>query len=153
MKRIDKVFAYITHGDKLLIFSHPNHPEAGLQVPAGTVESGETWREAVLREAFEETGLMGLDVVRELGERLYHHEGKSQLHSRRFFHLNYKKTPPQTWERLEKFGSDGNHHLFRFFWVALDAVPPLVAKHDALLPLLVVEPVADARANRQHDEH
>ena len=36
-----KALVYITWGDKLLVFSHPDFPEAGIQVPAGTIEPGE----------------------------------------------------------------------------------------------------------------
>ena len=32
-----KAFAYITHGNRLLVFRHVHHPEAGVQVPVGTV--------------------------------------------------------------------------------------------------------------------
>lgn len=42
------------------------HPFAGLQLPAGTWEPGETPAEAALREAQEETGLAQLEIVREL---------------------------------------------------------------------------------------
>ena len=48
-----KVLAYITHGERLLIFSHPDCPEAGLQVPAGTLEPGEDPAEGAMREAWE----------------------------------------------------------------------------------------------------
>ena len=37
-----KVFAYITHRCHLLVFWHVDVPEAGIQVPAGTVEPGES---------------------------------------------------------------------------------------------------------------
>ncbi|MBA2247495.1 MAG: NUDIX domain-containing protein, partial [Chloroflexia bacterium] len=66
-----KAFAYITSGPtsgptsghRLLVFSHPLSPEAGIQVPAGTIDDGETPEEAVLREASQETGLPSLTVV------------------------------------------------------------------------------------------
>jgi ADP-ribose pyrophosphatase YjhB (NUDIX family) len=54
---IRKVFAYITQGNRLLVFRHADFPEAGLQVPAGTVRLDERPEDAVLREAFEETGV------------------------------------------------------------------------------------------------
>ena len=54
---VKKVVAYITRGDELLVFTHRDSPEAGVQVPAGTVEEGETLDAAVLREVHEETGL------------------------------------------------------------------------------------------------
>lgn len=45
---MEKVIAHITQGDRLLVFRHPQHPEARVQVPAGTVEQGEKLEEAVL---------------------------------------------------------------------------------------------------------
>lgn len=47
---------------RVLVFSHPHHPDAGIQVPAGTVKEGETPKEVVLREAIEETGLKELKI-------------------------------------------------------------------------------------------
>ena len=66
-----KVFAYITWGDRLLVFSHPYAPEAGNQVLAGTMEEGEEPEEAIMREAFEETGLNGLQLRAFLGAFLF----------------------------------------------------------------------------------
>jgi 8-oxo-dGTP pyrophosphatase MutT (NUDIX family) len=58
VKAIEKVTAFITRkinsGHQLLLLEHPY---AGIQIPAGTVEPSESPEEAVLREAFEETGL------------------------------------------------------------------------------------------------
>ncbi|MCI0690634.1 NUDIX hydrolase [candidate division KSB1 bacterium] len=51
-----KVFAYITHGHRLLVFRHADFPKAGIQVPAGTIQPNERPDEAVLREVYEETG-------------------------------------------------------------------------------------------------
>jgi 8-oxo-dGTP pyrophosphatase MutT (NUDIX family) len=45
------------------------HPHAGIQIPAGTVNPGETPEAAALREAAEETGLTGLTLLRSLGSR------------------------------------------------------------------------------------
>lgn len=63
-----KAFAYITKGTSLLILIHPDHPEAGIQVPAGAIEPGESPAEAVMREAYEETGLDGLVLAGFLGD-------------------------------------------------------------------------------------
>lgn len=49
MKTTRKAFAYITQGNSLLIFEHEDAPEAGIQVPAGSIEAGETPEEAALR--------------------------------------------------------------------------------------------------------
>ena len=57
MKNQNKAVAYITKGTKLIVFDHADFPEAGTQVPAGTIEDGETPTFAAMREFFEETGL------------------------------------------------------------------------------------------------
>ncbi len=67
---IHKVTAFITRTGRqgqpqLLLFQHP---QAGVQLPAGTVDEGEAWVTAVLREAFEETGLTHLTIHRHLGQ-------------------------------------------------------------------------------------
>ena len=59
-----RAYAYITNGRRLLPFTHPESPGAGVQVPAGTIEPGESPKHAVMREAREETGLAGLKYVR-----------------------------------------------------------------------------------------
>ncbi len=65
---VEKVTALITRpsaeGQDLLLFEHPH---AGIQIPAGTVEEGETPEAAVLREVLEETGLVPLTSPRFLG--------------------------------------------------------------------------------------
>jgi 8-oxo-dGTP pyrophosphatase MutT (NUDIX family) len=75
---IEKVTAFITlstpDGSYLLLFEHPH---AGIQIPAGTVEPGETPESAAVREAAEETGLTALTLRRALGtttESLTDHE-------------------------------------------------------------------------------
>jgi len=65
---IEKVTLFITRetpsGIELLMFQHPN---AGIQLPAGTVEIDEIPEQAAFREAFEETGLDQWEWVQALG--------------------------------------------------------------------------------------
>ncbi len=69
---VEKVAAFVTRdsrpGDansrELLVFQHSN-PLAGIQIPAGTVEIGESPLDAVLREVTEETGLQTICIARE----------------------------------------------------------------------------------------
>src|SRR5688572_29906730 len=79
---VHKVLAYITRPAadgrlQLLVFTQPawqdGQEDPGVQVPAGTVDPGETPELAVLREAFEEAGLSGLAIRVKLGE-LYQEE-------------------------------------------------------------------------------
>ena len=139
---IDKVFAYITRQNKLLIFRHTDFPEAGLQVPAGTVLTDEDYATAVLREAQEETGLSQLTIRSYLGEQIrnMHDVGKDEVHHRHFFHLLCGGDPPDRWQHDETSPSDGGvapiH--FEFFWAVLpDDIPELIADHGIMLPRLV----------------
>jgi 8-oxo-dGTP diphosphatase len=139
-KVVEKVFAYVTHEDRLLIFSHPNSPEAGLQVPAGTMEPGEAPERAVLREAVEESGLSALELGAPLGTRDFDCApyGRDELHHRHFFHVIATGDVPETFTHVEKFPSHGGRPIpFDFFWVRIpNEVPELHAEHGALLDAL-----------------
>lgn len=68
---LEKVTDFITRetpcGREILVFRHPT---GSIQLPAGTMEVGETAVAAALREAQEETGLTSLSVVACLGSQL-----------------------------------------------------------------------------------
>jgi ADP-ribose pyrophosphatase YjhB (NUDIX family) len=137
-----KVLAYVTHGDRLLVFRHPHAPEAGIQVPGGSVNEGERLEEAVMREAYEETGLSDLVFVRRLGShrRDMSDVGREEIIHRSVYHLRCDGDPPPTWEHYETDPSDGGPApiLFEFFWARLpDGVPRMVVEQDKLLPRLI----------------
>lgn len=66
---VDKVTAFVLRpspaGPGLLLFQHPY---AGVQIPAGTVEPGEAFEEAARREIAEETGLVHVESPRLVGQ-------------------------------------------------------------------------------------
>ena len=137
-----KVFAYITHQQRLLVMAHPHVPEAGIQVPAGTLEPGESPEAGVLREAWEETGLDDLRCVAYLGEQIrdMRDYGVAQIHHRHFFHLTCPGPVTERWRHDELHPSDGGTSpiTFEFYWVSLPhGVPPLIADHGRFLPDLV----------------
>src|SRR3954464_8698523 len=108
-----KVLAYVTHGNRLLVFTHPESPEAGIQVPGGTVEPDEQLDEAALREAIEETGLTGLRLGAFLGDVRFDQSdiGLDELHHRHFYHVILDETPLDSWRHYEYTASDrpANH--------------------------------------------
>lgn len=108
MMVIRKAFAYITNGSRLLVFEHPDHPDAGIQVPAGTIEPDEEPADAVMREAFEETGLAGLKLATFLGEseRDMSDFGIPEIHRRYFYHLLREGDCPESWLHYETSPSD-----------------------------------------------
>ena len=140
MGTVEKVVAYITHGGKLLVFRHTQHPEAGIQVPAGTVEEGELPMHAVMREAREETGLERLEMRAFLGKQRYHLEwfDRSEVQVRHFYHLELLGEAPATWQHCES--SPEGPVPFEFFWATLPhGVPHLAAGQGELLSALEVE--------------
>jgi 8-oxo-dGTP pyrophosphatase MutT (NUDIX family) len=138
-----KAFAYITYQQHLLVFRHPYAPEAGIQVPAGTIETNERSEDAALREAYEETGLQNFSLHCFLGEqeRDMSDFGRDEIHHRYFYHLTCHHHSFSSWRHEERYPSDGPAQtsiIFEFFWVPLpDGVPELIADHDVMLPQLL----------------
>jgi 8-oxo-dGTP pyrophosphatase MutT (NUDIX family) len=135
--RRQKVVAYITHNDRLLVFRHSDFPyeEVGLQVPAGTVKPNEDPATAVLREATEETDLHTLRVVRELGTADYDMTPyRREIHERHFFHLTVDGTVPERWESAER--DHGDPIRFECFWIPLADGHVLSGGQGALLATL-----------------
>ena len=124
------------------MFSHPDAPEAGIQVPAGTMRPEESPAEAALREAYEETGLPDLELAAFLGEQLRDMTefGRDEMHHRHFFHVRCLGEPPAVWRHYERDPDDGGPEppLFELFWARLpDGVPDLIADHGIMLPALL----------------
>ncbi|MEM6629077.1 MAG: NUDIX domain-containing protein [Bacteroidota bacterium] len=132
-----KVLGYIVQKvhsvQKLLIFSHQHYPEAGLQVPGGTVEAGEKLEGALLREIKEESGLTEFGSVIYLGEATFIHDQRQEMHRRHFFQVQYKG------EVLEEFihevieGEEDKGLRFHYKWVSLTEIPALAADQDCMV--------------------
>ncbi len=139
VKSVEKVVAYITNHGRLLVFSQPGSPEAGIQVPAGTLKGQEDPEAAVLREAEEETGLSGFSLVARLGTRDYDLRGitgEDVLVRRHYFHLRYRGESPSSWSQMESDPSGGFEGpiIFRLFWVDYpEEVPDLSGRLGDLL--------------------
>lgn len=140
---VEKVVAYITKGTNLLVFRHV-HSDAGIQVPAGTLEPCETAEDGALREAKEETGLSHLAMRRFLGAREYDMSsfGLAEIHRRYYYHLECKDDTPPKWRHLELHPGEGPSEPIEFelFWVSLpDQVPELAGAQGDFLAKLGVD--------------
>ena len=139
MASIGKVVAYIVRGDSLVVFTHENDEnpllESGLQVPAGTMHEGEEPADAVLREAFEETGLRGLRIVRYLGHDEVTGPG-SPPQVRHFFHLEADDAPDE-WLHVERDEGTGAPRPFRLFWLGRSQAQLLAAAQGVFVSRLV----------------
>lgn len=121
-----KVLAYITreqNGHKeLLVFTHRDYPEAGLQVPGGTVEDTELLIDALYREVEEESGLKreDLHLQGKLHKQMYYAEDREKYYERNFFHLEVTAPTPDEWEYVvEGDSEDGGLH-YNFQWAPVD---------------------------------
>ena len=140
LAEITKVLAYITDHDRLLVFRQIGAPEAGIQVPSGTVEPGETLAAAAEREALEETGLPWLTMVGYLGHSRFDQTpfGRPEIHLRHFFHFTAPPEPPETWQHFEPDPSiEGELFPFEFFWTRMpNHVPELIGGRGVQLDAL-----------------
>lgn len=131
----NKVFAYIVHNNRLLLFRQPLSPEAGIQVPAGTLEDNETPEHGVLREAVEETGLTHLQIVEFLGVCDHPVPERDQIHRRHFFFLTCIGNVPECWQHNESAGENVADPIpFDFFWAEFpNGLPLLAPGHGKML--------------------
>ena len=90
-----------------------------------------------MREAREETGLTGLQLLSFLGAR-DHALGERGVHRRHYYHLALRGDAPNTWRHYEMDPSDGSTEPieFEFFWAQLADVPHLAADQGAMLARL-----------------
>ena len=105
-----KAVGYVLRDDRLLVFTHDDVPieEAGIQVPAGSIEPGEDPRDAAVREVLEETGVE-TRVVKELGVEHYDvSPSRPEIHERHFFQLEPAGADlPERWAAGEFLPSGG----------------------------------------------
>ncbi|MEH1916732.1 NUDIX hydrolase [Nostoc sp.] len=120
---IKKAIAYVTNKDELMVFTHTDFPDAGVQVPAGTVEESEEPSEAVLREVYEESGVKGVCIIELLGIYQYNMTPyRNEIQECYVYHLELTQSTPPTWRHWEIHPSTSKNPIaFDFYWVKLDS--------------------------------
>jgi len=132
---VAKVVAYVVHEGRLVALTHDDFSllELGVQVPAGTIEPGETPARAAVREVAEETGLRAR-VVRSLGVEHYDlRPAKPEIHERHFFHLEPEgRTLPERWSAGDPHPSEGGDRpRWTCFWIPVRQAHVLCAGFGA----------------------
>ncbi|MET4563172.1 8-oxo-dGTP pyrophosphatase MutT (NUDIX family) [Lysinibacillus parviboronicapiens] len=125
MQVLEKAYGYITRereGRLQVLVFEQNMNGAGIQIPNGTVEEGETALEAVAREMFEETGLTYL-AVKELIAQDYYNHYSGALQKRYFYHLTTNEQR-DSWQHCPTGVNEADLEL-TFYWIE--------DEHDVLL--------------------
>jgi ADP-ribose pyrophosphatase YjhB (NUDIX family) len=118
---------------EVLVFDHIGMPEAGTQVPAGGVKSGEGLEEAVLREFAEETGLLTATVVRQIAVEDKPHPDTGQPRRTSFFLLKAPADTPDAWVHHVNGDGDDAGLTFGCRFLPLPLKQPLADDQDAWL--------------------
>jgi 8-oxo-dGTP pyrophosphatase MutT (NUDIX family) len=118
---------------EVLVFVHRDYPEAGVQVPAGTVEPGEDVTAAAHRELVEESGL-GPERVRLVRKLTDHPEPEWDQH-RHVFVFEPLVALPDTWSHTVHGGGDDAGMVFDFNWLPATPTLTLAGDQHARLPL------------------
>ncbi|MFC7018660.1 MULTISPECIES: NUDIX hydrolase [Haloarcula] len=149
VEHVTKACAYITrNGSELLVFEGPGHD--GLQIPKGTVEPGESPREAVFREIAEESGLATIETPRHLVTDIWtRRESPPKRYVRNFYHAPVHESR-DTWTHVVTGTGAERGATFEFSWVDLPANGPFALDLDDYLhalPGVETEPVANVAAD------
>jgi len=134
-----KVLAFIIRehpqqGLKLLVFNHRDFPEAGTQIPAGTVEEHEPVEKALHREIQEESGLSNCKMIQSLGTFENHFPTPNTLRFQHVFLLKAPNDLPDSWEHHVTGPGEDAGLVFSYFWVTLSDDIVLAPNQGDYLP-------------------
>ena len=120
IKHVTKACAYVTrNGSELLVFEGPGHD--GLQIPKGTVESGEVPREALYREVIEESGLATIEDLRHVVTDVWtRRESPPKRYVRNFYHATVHESRDSWTHTVTGDGAEQGVE-FEFSWIELPA--------------------------------
>jgi len=135
---VEKACAYITRdGSEVLVFRGPGHE--GFQIPKGTVEPGETPREAMYREAVEESGLATFERVDHLVTDVWtRRESPPKRYVRHFYHAPVHE-PRDSWTHTVTGEGAERGAAFEFSWLDLQADAPFALSLDDYLHTLPIQ--------------
>jgi len=137
MKEKTKVIAYIFRKNKqeILVFSHRDIPEAGVQVIGGTVELLEDLTSALIREIMEESGLcLERSELQKIGETKYLRRDIPEVNLRHYYEISPQNLP-DSWAHVVHSQGEDNGLVFDFFWLEIGAAKEvLTGNFGELLP-------------------
>jgi 8-oxo-dGTP diphosphatase len=118
-----KVLALITREyagqTQVLVFDHRDFPEAGTQIPAGTVDDGETLDGALWREIHEEAGLTAdqLTLAGQVASHSHPDWGEAGI-VEHIYHLTADDLP-NVWSHTVQGEGEDIGFVFNYYWLPL----------------------------------
>lgn len=132
---VDKVCAYITRGrGELLVFEGPGHD--GLQIPKGTIETGEDSHAALQREVEEESGLSTLRSVHHMTSDVWTRRLEPPKRYRRHFYHVTVDDGRDGWSHVVTGEGEERGSTFEFSWLNLPASSEFALALDDYLHLV-----------------
>jgi len=133
---VPKVYAYVTRDrEELLVFEGPEHD--GLQVPKGTVESGELLGEALGREVREESGLGVAGAETHLCTDVWtRRRSPPRRYVRHFYHVSVDESR-DGWTHAVTGDGEEVGLEFEFSWVDLPPEREFAMEMDDYVPALL----------------
>ncbi|HEY9662821.1 MAG TPA: NUDIX domain-containing protein [Allocoleopsis sp.] len=122
VKTTIRVGAYIIRQNhqglhQLLMFKHPDCPEAPIQIPGGGVEPQELLEGALHREILEESGLRSLTIIRKLGvAEICWRLPRKLVSYRHCFLLQAPQNTPDAWDHIVQGDGIDAGMGFSYFW-------------------------------------
>lgn len=121
MKEKTKVLSYVfrmkDNAREVLVFRHRDFLEAGIQVVGGTVDPGEEFIPALVREIHEESGLIILSSeCFFLGQSRYQRKEPVEINLRHYYEVKISGLPDSWSHTVFSEGAD-NGMVFEFFWM------------------------------------
>jgi len=132
---VEKACAYITRGDgSVLVFDGPGHE--AVQIPKGTVETGENPRDALYREVVEESGLTTFEGVDHLVTDVWtRRESPPKRYVRNFYHVRVHE-PRDAWTHVVTGTGAERGAEFEFSWLDVPADTSFALALDDYLHML-----------------
>lgn len=135
---VPKVLVYVVADGHLLVNWHCHHPEAGIQVPGGTIEAGETAGEAAVRELFEESGMVVAGPAKLLHQVDFLPTwDTSRVHDRHFVMVQHPSGSLTPFMHQVSSGTLDKGILLAYFWVPIAVASEILGSgHGAALSKL-----------------
>ncbi len=128
-----RVVGYVTRGRELLVLEYGGQTE----LPAGRIDAHENLEEGLVREVEEETGVTGIEIVRELaGPEEFTRLFGPGAHESHALHAVTETPTPDAWEYHVTGSGMDSGLVYPCRWVSLDEPPLLWGKPDPLLDKL-----------------